>query len=61
MTAIEPEIPDNAPEIPGPDLPGPDLPGPDLPGPDIDPGHQPEEMPWQDPGGGGEGNPQGYA
>ncbi len=51
MTAIEPEIPDNAPEIPVPDLPGPD----------IDPGHQPEEMPSQDPGGGGEGNPQAYA
>lgn len=51
MTYIEPDNPAGVPEIPPPDPIAPD----------IDPAYQPEEMPQQDPGGGGDGDSRPYS
>jgi len=50
MTYIEPDSPAGQPEI----MP------PDTPGPDIDPSDTPDEVPQQDPGGGGPGDSRPY-
>ncbi|GLS00970.1 hypothetical protein GCM10007859_09800 [Brevundimonas denitrificans] len=50
MTFIEPDSPGGQPEI----MP------PETPGPDIDPSGVPDEIPQQDPGGGGEGDARPY-
>lgn len=50
MTFIEPDTPGGEPEI----MP------PETPGPDIDPSDTPDEMPQQDPGGGGPGDARPY-
>ncbi|WP_439477551.1 hypothetical protein [Brevundimonas sp.] len=50
MTFIEPDSPGGQPEI----MP------PETPGPDIDPSGAPDEIPQQDPGGGGEGDSRPY-
>lgn len=49
MTFIEPDSPG-----------GPEIMPPDTPGPDIDPSGSPDELPQQDPGGGGEGDSRRY-
>lgn len=50
MTFIEPDSPGGEPEI----MP------PETPAPDIDPSDTPEEMPQQDPDGGGPGDARPY-
>ena len=50
MTYIEPDSPGGKPEI----LP------PETPEPDIDPAGSPDEVPQQDPGGGGDGDARPY-
>jgi hypothetical protein len=50
MTFIEPDSPGGQPEI----MP------PETPGPDIDPSGTPDEVPQQDPGGGGPGDSRPY-
>ena len=50
MTFIEPDSPGGEPEI----MP------PDTRGPDIDPTDVPEELPQQEPGGGGPGDSRPY-
>lgn len=50
MTYIEPDTPNGQPEITPPETPGPD----------IDPAGAPDEVPQQDPGGGGEGDSRPY-
>jgi hypothetical protein len=50
MTIVEPDNPGGQPEI----MP------PEMPGPEIDPSGAPDEIPQQDPGGGGEGDSRPY-